>query len=355
MSGEARASAPDASASLAATPDAPAVVAGIRRLAVPGFALGVALFTALLVHEGVGEVLAALAVGGWGLVGVALFHVAPMAADAAGWRALLAAPDRPGLGTMFFARWVGESVNGLLPAMQIGGNVAKARVLVRRGMPGATAGASVVVDVTLVMVTQIVFTVTGLVLLLLHVGGRTIAPTAAVGLGLSVLALAGFVLAQRLGVFARGARLLTRVRGPSPLAGLVDDAVALDGRVAGLYRERGRVVAAAAWHLASWAVGVGEVWLALWLLGHPVDLLSAIILESLAQAIRGAAFAVPAALGVQEGGLLLLGAALGIAPDTALALSLTKRVRELTLGLPGLVAWQLDWTVDRRRVGARSA
>ncbi|MDX6769446.1 MAG: TIGR00374 family protein, partial [Elusimicrobiota bacterium] len=64
-------------------------------------------------------------------------------------------------------------------------------------------------------------------------------------------------------------------------------------------------------------------------------------LESLGQAVRAAAFAIPGALGVQEGGYLVLGGLLGIAPDTALALSLTKRFRELVLGLPGLLVWQL--------------
>jgi hypothetical protein len=32
----------------------------------------------------------------------------------------------------------------------------------------------------------------------------------------------------------------------------------------------------------------------------------------------------------------------GLGPETALALSLAKRVRELVLGIPGLIAWQLD-------------
>ncbi|HEV7730701.1 MAG TPA: lysylphosphatidylglycerol synthase domain-containing protein [Candidatus Binatia bacterium] len=345
---EARVSTHDAPGSL--TDDAaPAMIAGMRRIVYPGFAVGVALFTVLLVHQGVGEVLAALAVGGWGLLGVALFHLAPMVADALGWRTLLVATPRPQPRTMVFARWVGESINTLLPAMQVGGNIAKARVLGRRGIPGVVAGASVVVDVTLVMLTQIVFTITGLLLLLVHVGGHTVAPTAAIGLGLSVLGLAGFVAAQRMGLFTRAVRAVSRMRSGVQPGGLVDDAAALDAAVAALYRDRRCVATAGAWHLLSWAVGVGEVWLALRLLGHPVDLLSATILESLAQAIRGAAFAVPAALGVQEGGFLLLGATLGIAPDTALALSLTKRVREISLGLPGLVAWQLDWTLHRRR------
>jgi hypothetical protein len=65
------------------------------------------------------------------------------------------------------------------------------------------------------------------------------------------------------------------------------------------------------------------------------------ILESAALAIRGAAFLVPGAVGVQEGGYILLGNLLNIPGEMALALSLIRRVRELVLGIPGLVAWQL--------------
>ena len=65
------------------------------------------------------------------------------------------------------------------------------------------------------------------------------------------------------------------------------------------------------------------------------------MIESLIDAVRGAAFAVPGALGAQEGGLIVLCALFGIPPDQALALSLVKRVADLALGLPGLLAWQI--------------
>jgi len=84
-------------------------------------------------------------------------------------------------------------------------------------------------------------------------------------------------------------------------------------------------------------------------MGHPVDLKEAIILESLTNAIRGAAFVVPGGFGVQEGGLVLLGHLMGLAPETALALSLVKRVPDLALGLPGLLAWH--WLEVRRLLG----
>jgi uncharacterized membrane protein YbhN (UPF0104 family) len=76
------------------------------------------------------------------------------------------------------------------------------------------------------------------------------------------------------------------------------------------------------------------------MLGHPVDIGTAFLFESLGQAIRTGAFAVPGGLGIQEGGYVVVGSVLGIDPAVALALSLARRVRELLFGLPGLIVWQ---------------
>jgi hypothetical protein len=84
----------------------------------------------------------------------------------------------------------------------------------------------------------------------------------------------------------------------------------------------------------------GEIWLSLLALGFRSDFSTAVILESGALAIRGGAFLVPGALGVQEGGYILLGGLLGIPGDIALSLSLVRRIRELALGIPALIVWQ---------------
>ncbi len=64
------------------------------------------------------------------------------------------------------------------------------------------------------------------------------------------------------------------------------------------------------------------------------------MLNSLAVALRSAAFVVPGGLGVQEGGYVAVGALLGLPPDVMLAVSLATRLGELIEGLPGLLAWQ---------------
>lgn len=316
-----------------------------------GTAAGLALFTALIAYEGVGEVAAALATAGTGLVLVALFHLVPLVTNALGWRALLA-PPRPPLATLVWARWIAESVNGLLPVAQIGGNVVRAGLIARRGVASPQAGASVVVDITLNVLTQIVFTFLGLCLLLAQMGQGRLAWPVTIGMTIMGALLGGFYWAQRGGLFGGTARWMALISGRVRGAAVVDDARALDAAVARLYRERRALLATACWHLVSWIVGAGEVWLALQFLGHAVPLTTALLLESLGQAIRTAAFLVPAALGVQEGGYLLLGAFFGIPSEIAIACALAKRARELLLGLPGLVAWQVERTATSLRTEA---
>lgn len=67
---------------------------------------------------------------------------------------------------------------------------------------------------------------------------------------------------------------------------------------------------------------------------------STLVIESLGQAIRSAAFFVPGAIGVQEGGFMAVGILFGLGPEVGLAVSLIKRIREVGLGVPALVAWQ---------------
>ncbi|MBN3828551.1 TIGR00374 family protein, partial [Burkholderia sp. Ac-20384] len=146
-----------------------------------------------------------------------------------------------------------------------------------------------------------------------------------------------FYVAQRRGLFGRGLRLASKLLGPRDWSSLATRADAIDDAVGALYRDRAKVAKTFALSLVGWIVGTAEVWLALHFLGHPVSWLDALLLESVGQAIRGAAFAIPGSLGAQEGGYLLLAPLVGLPPDAALALSLAKRARELALGLPGLL------------------
>ena len=311
-------------------------------VAYAGLAGGVTLFTALVVYLGVGQIARTLASAGVGLLWVSLFHAVPIVASALGWYSILAPVEAPALRTMVSARWIAESINQLLPALHVGGNVVRARCLARSGVEGTLAGASVVVDITLHLFAQILFTVLGLSLLLMRVRGAGVDVGLLAGFALSALGAAAFYLMQRRGLFSAMAVILRGVFRSTDWSSLSESAGAMDAWIGRLYQHRRAIAASELWHVLSWLLGAGETWLALRFLGHAVGLTTALIIESLGEAIRTVAFPIPGALGVQEGGLVLLGGLFGLTPDVSVALSLAKRVRELGLGIPGLVIWQLE-------------
>jgi putative membrane protein len=307
---------------------------------------GVLLFVGVLVSQDFSAIMATLAHAGWGLLIVALFHLLPLLIDALAICVLFQpGSSRHPLHDSLLARWVGESANSLMPAGQIGGPVLMARFLGQRGLPKDEAAAAITVSTTLQSFGQIAFALLGIVVLgtqsnqFSPAALRTAALVASAFLAVQV---GGFYLVQRRGLFSKVMWAVRRFSSKRDWSQWVAQAEAIDVSVQDTYRRNGPVTASFLLSLAGWIVGTGEVYLIARFLGTPVSWHIAFVLESLGQAIRGAGFAIPGALGVQEGGYLLLAPLAGLTPDAAVALSLAKRTRELLLGLPGLLYLKLS-------------
>ncbi|HEY6457496.1 MAG TPA: flippase-like domain-containing protein [Steroidobacteraceae bacterium] len=318
----------------------------MRRLGSWLLTCGLLLFLALLVSQGLPAILSTLAAAGWGLLAVAVFHLIPLGSDAVAIRVLYeGGQTQHGLMDAVLTRWIGESANSLMPAGQLGGPVFMARYLARRGMPIAQAAAVITVSTTLQTFAQILFALLGVMLLGARAGGvseHTLRGMALIASGFLALQIVGFYCLQRRGFFSKLLRLITRLAGAGKWSGLLSQAQAIDAAVQDTYSSSGPVAASFLASLLGWLVGAGEVYLILLYMGHPVSWVTALLLESLGQAVRGAAFAVPGALGVQETGYVLLAPLAGLTAEVGLALSLAKRVRELLLGLPGLLYLHLS-------------
>ncbi|MGT2491009.1 lysylphosphatidylglycerol synthase domain-containing protein [Cupriavidus basilensis] len=286
----------------------------MTRAAIFLLSIGAALFVALLAWQGFGSVASTLMSAGWGLVLVAAFHLLPLALDAGAIFVLF--DRRAGRGTMcnaLLARWAGESVNSLLPAGQIGGPVLMVRYLAQRGARMRDAAAAITVRHDQCRRSRRWCSRLSAWRCLPYMGGRAgqdafadlRMPTLIVTAVLALCIVAFYVIQKR-GLFGRVLRVLSKLFGKRDWSGLTMRADAVDAAVHGMYRDRRKVAGTFALSLAGWLVGTGEVWLALHFLGHPVSWLDALLLESVGQAIRGAAFAIPGSLGAQEGGYLLL-------------------------------------------------
>jgi putative membrane protein len=306
---------------------------------------GLALIIGLVVHAGAGDVLALLQTAGWGLLWLVPFHLLPLLLDAEGWRALLRASDPARIATRPFLLWIAavrEAVGRLLPVASVGGEIVGIRLVLLRPLSGAAVSASVVIEILLTIVNQYLFTALGLVLLLVGADDPNLVLKLLLGLAATLPApIALYALLRYGGFFARVEAFLIGMLGEEHrAAALFGSAGKLDAEIRALFGRRRDLLLGLLWQLAGMLVGAFEVWLALRLLGHPVSPAAAIGLESLTLAIRHFAFFVPGGLGVQEAGLIVVGQMIGIDSETALSLSLAKRMREILFGVPALISWQ---------------
>ena len=311
--------------------------------------LGTTLCVVLVLREGLGPILALLAAAGWTLLWLVPLHALPLLLDVLGWRTLLRATGIAAAlrspARLFVIASVREAVNRLLPVANVGGEIVGIRMLCRNGGDAPAIAASVVAEVLLTIVSQLLFAAAGLGLLLHLTGRRAMASDLLFGVGAVLPLLAAlYMLLHRGSIFER---LRRGVEGmldlPAHLRGLLDQAAALDASLRDLLGQGTALLAALGWQLAGFVAGAIETWLALRWLQHPVDFGTALALESLTQAIRHFLFVVPAGLGVQEAGLVGFGYLLGLGNDASIALSLAKRMREILFGVPALVYWQGSW------------
>ena len=311
----------------------------MRLFALLAFMAGLGVVTLMVAHYGFADVGAALSDVGWlGFLTIVMVHLGVGALCGIAWWVLLPGAERVPPWMLIWARLVRDGGSEVLPLSQVGGYFLGARSATVAGLAGVMAAASSIVDATMELLGQITYTAVGLgILLALH-------PEASVGV-LVAACLAGatgitiaVILMQRWGfsIIERFARRILRQWAVSAAVG----AATIQAAIRAVYHRRRGLVVSFLLHLAAWVAAAVEAWLALRFMGAPLGFGAVLVVESLLYAIRSVAFAVPNALGVQEGAYILLGGMFGIGPEMALALSILKRARDLALGMPALLSWQ---------------
>lgn len=332
-----------------------------RRLARPVLIVfGVGVVAYLLHQVGPRAVLSSIASLGWRLpIVLVLPYSVALALDTLAWRLLLPGRHVP-VTVLLRARLAGEAVNLLTPTAAVGGEPLKAYLL-RPHVPLGEGLASVVVDKTAVVAGQVVFLLAGLGLAASILPLSSPLMLAMVALFVVELgAVGGFIVAQTVGVFGGGGRVLGRI-GVAPAARYQERLNALDHRLRHFYRERrGRLWGSTVLHAAAWASGAIEIYLVLAFLHVSPSTVVALVIDAFGTAVKFASFMIPASLGALEGGYIAVFGGLGLGGALGLSYTLIRRLREIvwaTLGLVWLASlrarpWFADETATDPTAGA---
>ncbi|MGH7069118.1 MAG: lysylphosphatidylglycerol synthase domain-containing protein [Acetobacteraceae bacterium] len=320
-----------------------------RTLSIAAALAGLAGSTVLIAWFGFHRVLsAALSVGWHGFAILILWQGVVFALLGLAWWTLV--PRRPALGLLVWARMVRDATSNCLPLSAVGGFVFGARVANMGGLTWPMASASTLADVTTEFLSQLVFAGGGLAFLVVDHPGSPLALPFSIGIGLGVFGAIAFIglqhgsagLAERFG----------RRFGAAWMSGLAARIGLMQREIHLIYANRILFAAASLLHLGAWiANGVGS-WFIMRLIGADIGLPAALAIEGLLQAALTVAFAVPGFAGVQELAYVGLGGIFGLPADAAIAVSLVRRARDLAIGVPVLLTWQL---CEARRLEPGSA
>ena len=300
-------------------------------------ALGLGLLGVTVWRIGLAGLLRDLRLIGWGLGVILLVETLNVALNTWGWGFAFPAGERAiSRRRLLAARLAGDGVNYLTPSGTVGGELLRVR-LVGAAVPLGVRWASVSVAKLAQTVGQAVFVMLGLALVLPHVAEVSHGAAWLAGAGATVLVSAALAWLLGRGLWATVEGLVARVglRGRVP-AGWAGPGRELDAALVRL--GHGRLYASLACFVGAWAVGAVEIYLILAWIGAPVAWQTALALEVGSVIIDGILFFVPAKIGTQEGGKVLLFAMLGLSPARGLTVGVVRRIRELTYAGLGLLA-----------------
>jgi len=317
----------------------------VRKLSFALAAIGLLISIALIFWFGFSGVVAAIASAGWGgFAAICAWQLLMFLVLGLAWNTIVPPRAARRLWLFVWGRMVRDASANCLPFSQVGGFILGARAVTLHGISWPLATASTVVDVTAEFLAQLAFTGIGLGILLARAPRSGLAVPVEIGLGLAVMAGFLFVWLQQ-GAAPLFARIGQRISGR--WFGTAKDGVdVLQEEFSLIYGQSLRLAVGFAMHLLGW-IGAGVAgWIAYRILGVPIDFDEALAIEALLSAAAAMAFLVPVKAGVQEAGYAGLGAIFGVPPELSLGVSLIRRARDLTVGVPILLVWQ--WLELRR-------
>ncbi|MDF7674526.1 lysylphosphatidylglycerol synthase domain-containing protein [Acetobacteraceae bacterium ESL0709] len=253
------------------------------------------------------------------------------------------------------ARFVRDAAGSCLPFSQLGGMIAglKATIPTPPTVDGQNSSPKIgwaesiaanIVDITCETLAQIIFILLALLCLLGHQeAGQFIFPLI-IGLVLLSAGIGGFIWTQQRSgnILKKIGLFLSRHIAAGWEESFHNHTDSFQTALEKLWDNPRHIACGAFLHLVLWLSSAVVTWTALYFLGVSVTIFDAIAIEGVVCGMMTVGFLVPGSLGVQEGAYMALGLVFGISTDISFSLSLLRRGRDIVIGVPVLLLWQLS-------------
>lgn len=314
----------------------------LKRIQAAALVLGLGFFAYLVYRIGVDSILRDLRAIGWGLGIIILLELVLDGFNTLGWRYTIPPANRHvGFWRLYLVRMAGSAFNQVIPSATMGGEPIKV-LLLQPHMRTSNAVASVITAKLAYSAGQSLFVLSGFIFAFYRFRlPASVNYAMYAALVLTVLSLAAFFWVQHRGLFAVTAAIARFLRLPRHLIdGLHHATERIDHQVREIHVDRpADFFISVAWHLAGFGVGMIQMFLFLRWLGLDADIVDALAIESFSVLVQLALFLVPASIGVQEGGKMLIFNGLGLPAADGLTVGIAVRLNQIVGIALGMAAY----------------
>ncbi|MCP4267886.1 MAG: flippase-like domain-containing protein [Candidatus Brocadiaceae bacterium] len=319
-----------------------------RRLKLLFLFIGCAILFALIYKVGPLSIYHQLSLLRWKILFLLLPYMLVFILDTLGWKYAFR-NSKICFKDLFVIRLAGESVNLIVPSATFAGEPVKAYFLKKHNVPMVDGMASVVISRAIMTISQIIFVMIGVVLLLYKLnvsGSRLTSSIAIILLGIPIIVFIVFI--QKHGLFTFLLKLLRMFRIKIRYIEDKEDKLReLDKNIYQFYRHnKKKAFSSFIYYFLGWLAGLIEVFLILYFLNIPIDTITTYIIESLSTVAKGVTSFIPGSVGGQEGGIIAIFASLKLGSSIALTFGILRRFRELIwTGIGLFILSKLEWSI----------
>lgn len=268
------------------------------------------------------------------------------------------------MGRLTWARFLRESAATCLPFSQVGGILLSIRAVCFKGYVylknpenlSVARGIGInIVDITTETLSQIAFIIIGICLLILGQYHETLRdiniPGLAInlkwliimGIFLLLIGITSMIWSQRQGsaFIKKAVNFLSKHIAHQWEDQISANADSLQQTLNQIWSSPKNVLFSCIIHFIGWMAGAVGTWICYAFLGTHISFQAAITIESLVCVAMSIGFLVPASVGIQEGAYVIMGSIFGIDPHLSFSLSLIRRARDILIGIPVLLIWQI--------------
>ena len=294
-------------------------------------AVGLLLFLILLWRIGPGAIGQLLLQAGWALPLVFLPYALVIACEALGWFFAFPSNQSPHLWALVRLTVAAKAVQFLTPSITQSAELMKVHLLRMIGVKVDVGGASVIVAKTTIAIAELLFIGLGLTFALAFM---SVEPLMAMSVALGIVAMSigvvGVLIWQRIGLFRP---LIWASRHIGVLETFVDRYRELlcstEKHVRDHLDEGRRFGWSCLWSFLGWSAGVVEVWALLNILGISQEVSIVLLIQVWSVIVTRLTTFIPANLGTQEAGSVMVFAFFGLSPESAMAFAVLRRLRQM--------------------------